>query len=119
MMFGNVSAERKAIETLYDAECTVFRAVSETDNFISAEKSAVIAENIPCGLSNVRDSSFQEDCGRIIAEKELFTAPEADIKPGDTVTVTAYGRTTEYKATGEPMVYATHQQVRLLRRDLA
>lgn len=118
-MFGNVTAERAAIEALYDAVCTVSRSGAVSENGIARNSETIIAENVPCGLSDGSDSSAQAQANVIAHEKRLFIAPETDIKAGDTVSVTAYGRTEAYEAVGVPAVYATHQQVRLVGKDVA
>lgn len=118
-MFGNPAAERAAIETLYDAVCSISRGTATAENSIARVKLETVAENIPCGLSAVSDSSAQEEANRISDEKELFVAPETDIRAGDSVTVEACGRKRCFEAVGVPVVYATHQQVRLIGKDLA
>lgn len=118
-MFGNAAAERAAIETLYDAVCTISRSAAVSENGIARVSCRVISENIPCGLSDGSDSSAQDAANFIAREKRLFVAPEADIRAGDTVSVTAYGRTDIFEVVGIPAVYATHQQVRLVGKDVA
>lgn len=119
-MYGNPAAERAAIEMLYDALCSIGRPSVEKRNNIATASYSVISENNPCGLSDVRDNSAQKDADMISDEKELFIAPETDIRAGDLVTVTLiHGSDQQFKVVGVPMVYATHQQVRLVRRDIA
>ncbi|MBE6787762.1 MAG: ABC transporter ATP-binding protein, partial [Ruminococcaceae bacterium] len=48
----------------------------------------------------------------------LFIAPELEIKQGDVVEVTHFGRTHKYIA-GEPFVYSTHQEILLDREENA
>lgn len=118
-MFGIPAAERAAIETLYDAVCSISRGTASAENSIARVKLETVAENIPCGLSAVSDSSAQAQANIIADEKELFVAPEIDIRAGDSVMVKACGRTHSFEVVGVPVVYATHQQVRLVRKDLA
>lgn len=118
-MFGNAAAERAAIEMLYDAVCTVSRSAAVSENGIARVTERIIAENVPCGLSDGSDSSAQQEANFIAREKRLFVAPEVDIRAGDTVSVTAYGRTDSFEAVGIPAVYATHQQVRLVGKGVA
>lgn len=118
-MFGNVKAERAAVELLYDAICTISRPDTKVSAGIAFKQYTIAAENIPCGLSAAGDSSVQGDANFINDEKTLFIAPETDIRAGDTVTVAVCGIMQDFEAVGIPMMYATHQQVRLIRRDLA
>lgn len=114
-MFGNVTAERAAIELTYDAFCTIFRQSAGYLNGIAQETENVIAENIPCALSKGGDSSANDMAGVISDSRVLFIAPETDIKAGDRVTVTLYDRTETLDVVGIPLLYATHQEVTLKR----
>lgn len=118
-MFGSPAAERAAIETLYDAVCTIKRSAAVSESGIARAKNRVIAENVPCGLSDGSDSSAQREANFIAREKRLFIAPETDIRTGDSVTVTLYGKTAEYEVVGVPAAYATHLQVRLVGKGVA
>ena len=118
-MFGAAAAERAAIETLYDAVCTISRSTAVSENNIARVYEKVVGENVPCGLSDGSDSSAQAEANIISREKRLFIAPEVDIRAGDMVSVTAYGRTDDFEVIGIPAVYATHQQVRLIGKGVA
>jgi hypothetical protein len=118
-MFGAPSAERAAIEALYDAVCTISRSSAVSADGIARVSGRVIAEDIPCGVSDGSDSSAQDAANFITREKRLFVAPETDVRAGDTVSVTAYGRTDSFEVVGIPAVYATHQQVRLIGKGVA
>lgn len=118
-MFGNTSAERKAIERTYDAVCTITRDTTKYNNGIAQGTQSVIAENVPCALSRGGDSSAQDMAGVISDSRVLFIAPETDIRAGDTVAVTLYGRTETLVAVGVPLLYATHQEATLRREEHA
>lgn len=114
-MFGNVTAERAAIEQTYDAVCTIARQSAEDVDGIARGTETVVAENVPCALSKGGDSSAVDLAGVISDSRVLFIAPEADVKAGDRVTVTLYGRTETLDVVGVPLLYATHQEVTLKR----
>lgn len=114
-MFGNAAAERAAIEQTYDALCVITRPSAEYSDGVASRIETVIAENIPCALSKGGDSSAADMAGVISDSRVLFIAPEADIRAGDIVTVTLYGRTETLQAAGVPLLYATHQEVTLKR----
>lgn len=118
-MFGNVTAERAAIEQTYDAVCTITRSAACCSDGIAQETETVVAENIPCALSKGGDSSSADLAGVISDSRVLFIAPEADIKAGDRVTVTLYGRTETLDVLGVPLLYATHKEVNLGRSEHA
>lgn len=118
-MFGNVAAERAAIESTYDAVCDISRRTAVLSDEIARGTETLIAAAVPCGLSRGGDSSGQDMANVISDSRVLFIAPETDIRAGDTVAVTLYGRTERLEAVGIPLLYATHQEVTLERRDLA
>lgn len=114
-MFGNVTAERAAVEQTYDAVCTIARQFAEYSDGIAEGTEIVVAENVPCALSKGGDSSAIDLAGVISDSRVLFIGPETDIKAGDRVTVTLYGRTETLDVVGVPLLYATHQEVTLKR----
>lgn len=118
-MFGNASAERRAIESTYDAVCCISRPIPVDNGGVAETVVTVIADGIACGLSRSGDSSNQGMANTIEDSRVLFVAPEVDIKAGDTVAVTLYGRTERLEAVGIPLLYATHQEVALVRKEHA
>ncbi len=118
-MFGNVTAERAAIESTYDAVCSISRPSAKPGDGIAQTVSAVIADGVRCGLSRGGDSSGQDMANIVADSRVLFIAPETDIRAGDAVTVTLYGRTEALEAVGIPLLYATHQEVTLTRKEHA
>lgn len=116
-MFGNVTAERKAIEHTYDAVCTISRQSAEYVDGIAQGTVSVIADDVPCALSKGSDGSAQGMANVISDSRVLFIAPETDIRAGDKVTATLYGRTETLEAVGIPLLYATHLEVTLTREE--
>lgn len=118
-MFGNVTAERAAIELTYDAVCTITRQIVGDFDGIAQWTETVVAENVPCALSKGSDSSANDMAGVISDSRVLFIAPETDIKAGDRVTISLYGRTETLDVLGVPLLYATHKEVNLGRSEHA
>lgn len=67
----------------------------------------------PCRLSY--SSNFSADKGERASGKEqvirVFLAPEVEVHPGSRITITQNGRTGVYAQSGQPAVYATHQEI--------
>lgn len=109
-------AHRNAVELLYEGTCTVTEYESYTKpNKATGHREVTVIENQPCRLSyNSSPGAEQTDTG---AGKEqiikLFLAPEVKIKPGSRITVTQNDITEDYCRSGQPAVYATHQEVEL------
>ena len=53
--------------------------------------------------------------GKVITKVKLFIAPEINVMPGSKIVVTQKGRTTEYKNSGEPAIFDTHQEIMLVK----
>lgn len=110
---ARVSA-RKAVESRYDRVCTII----EHQKVPKANKSTgfddvIVAENLPCRLSfktkaNTDKNEIASSVSQII---EVFLNPEITIKTGSKLIITQNGVTTEYKSSGQPAVYSTHQEI--------
>ena len=108
---------RKALETLYQGKCTI----TEHQKFKKENKSTgfqdvVVLEDIPCRLSfKTVTNTNQTDTGAstVVQIVKIFLAPDINVKPGSKLTVTQNGVTAEYKSSGEPAMYNTHQEITL------
>lgn len=107
---------RRAIEKTYTDNCTVteyekYKKSNKTNGF----REKKVYENVSCRLSfrtvnSATGTGTVTTIGQIIT---LFIAPDIDIKAGSKITVTHDGRTTDYKRSGFPAVYKTHQEIPL------
>ncbi len=112
-----ILAARQAIESQYDGICDIIEYQKVKDpktkksNFI--EK--VVKEKQACKVSyeDIYVNTETETQSKVITKIKLFIAPELDIKPGSKIVVTQKGRTTEYKNSGDPAIYDTHQEIML------
>lgn len=126
-MFGNPTAERMALESTYEDTATVIRDKSEAGagSFASVSPSPVYTDII-CALSKVSDNSAQTDAQQNIRrDMTLFVSPDKEIKAGDTVEVTRFGRiqpgghSQTFEVVGVPVRYLTHIEVALKDVDLS
>ncbi|MDE6110372.1 MAG: hypothetical protein K2F65_00505 [Eubacterium sp.] len=110
---ARVSA-RKAVESQYDGVCTIV----ERQKVLKANKSTgfedvIVAKSLPCRLSfktkaNADKNEIASSVSQII---EVFLNPEITVKAGSKLIITQNGVTTEYKSSGQPAVYSTHQEI--------
>lgn len=106
---------RKALERGYDGTFTVterkkVRKPNHTTGFSDVD---VIVDQ-PCRLSFSSSPSAKDgDVSEINQTVKLFFAPEVKVKEGSKITVTQNGVTTEYKQSGTPAVYSSHQEILL------
>lgn len=105
---------RKAIESTYTGTCTITEYQSyKKENKSTGHKEVVVLENQPCKLSfsKITNSNQGEAAAMVIQTAKVFIAPEIQVKPGSKLTITQNGVTTEYKNSGEPAIYQTHQEI--------
>ena len=106
---------RKAIESLYDGKCTITEHQKiKKENKSTGFQDVVVLEDIPCRLSfKTINSTNQTDtaASTVVQTTKVFLAPDIQVKPGSKLTITQNGVTTEYKNSGKPAFYSTHQEI--------
>ena len=121
MLEETIAPQRAAIERTYFDTMIVRRPRGETEGSITrAVWEAVGEDTIPCAFSRSgrRGRLGRERSGQTGGENVLdydgliFCASEADIAPGDRVTLTREtGETLDLETVGRPVRYPTHQEV--------
>jgi hypothetical protein len=106
---------RKAIESLYDGKCTITEHQKiKKENKSTGFQDVVVLKDIPCRLSfKTINTTKQTDtaASAVVQTTKVFLAPEIQVKPGSKLTITQNDVTTEYKSSGEPAFYSTHQEI--------
>ena len=105
---------RKAIESMYDGVCTITEQQKvQRPNKTTGFEDVVVHEDIPCRLSfKTTDSTNQTETASIANQTvKVFLAPEINVKEGSKLAITQNGITKEYKASGSPALYSTHQEI--------
>lgn len=114
---NQVVKARKAIESMYDGTCTIIeRQKVKLPNKSTGFKDIVVLEDIPCRLSfKTITNTTQAETGvsAVVQVTKVFIAPEIQVKPGSKLTITQNDVTTEYKSSGQPAIYTTHQEIEL------
>ena len=113
-MLSKTKVVRKAIESLYDGRCTIIEHQKvKKENMSTGFQDVVVLEGEPCRLSfkTVTDASSGETASAITQSVTVFLSPEIQVNPGSKLTITQNGVTTEYKSSGKPAVYSTHQEI--------
>lgn len=118
----NYSRHRRRIEKMYEDTCTISRYDKVKNPATKQTKSELqtIYSDQPCRISQkaLASNDQTETQNTISYQTKLFISPELDIRQGDEVSVTRAGVSNQYQA-GEPFRYPTHQEVILLRKDVA
>ena len=111
---NQVVAVRKAIESTYVGNCTITEQFKEKnlDKTISFIK-AVVIENQPCKLSfeKISGTNQSSNASSNIQTVKVMISPDINIKPGSMLAITQNGITTNYKNSGMPAIYGTHQEI--------
>lgn len=110
-----MNLHRKVIELMYEDTLTVTEYVkrkNEKTKLMESEE-IVVLEGQPCKLSYEQVTQVsQSDVASISQVIKVFLAPEVEIKEGSKLTVTTKaGITKEYKQSGIPAIYPTHQEI--------
>lgn len=129
MSFGNMSAERQAVEMTYEDTAVVYRTISvRGQNAITASDLSVIYSEIVCALSySGSENSRQSDAqNNIDYDAALFAGPEYIILPGDKIIVKRFGKDIpcsniilNFEVIGRPVIYPTHQEIKVKDGGLA
>lgn len=112
-------SKRKALETLWKGLCTVIVQVGEENpdtNLTEFEEQELYAGQ-PCHLSFKSGVSTPAGSGEVALVTQtttLFIGSELAIPAGSKIIVTQNGVTTEYARSGEPRLYADHQEIDLV-----
>lgn len=110
-----VKKARKAMESLYDGICTVTEHQKvKKENKSTGFQDVVVLENQPCRLSfkTISNTSQTDNAASSVVQLiTLFISPDVKIEPGSKITVTQNGVTTDYKQSGKPAMYDTHQEI--------
>lgn len=108
-------AARKAQESQYFGVMTVIEHKKVTDerSKLTTERDVVVLEDQPCKLSfeTLKSAQQTESAASITQIIKLFLSPDITVKAGSKVTVIQDGVTADYKCSGIPAVYPTHQEI--------
>ncbi len=106
---------RRAIEMLYEHTCTVVEYDKAKDPITKQTKLAekIVLENQPCKLSfsTVKASSQTQSANEVQQIIKLFVAHGVEIKEGSKIIVIHNDKTSEYKNSGVPSIFPTHQEI--------
>lgn len=111
-------AARYAVESRYDFKCNIYEyGKHKNPDTRSTEMSEnCVLEEQPCRISfsSLKTVVQSESAATISQQVKLFISPDVTIKPGSKISVfDAKNRLTEYKSSGVPAIYETHQEIML------
>lgn len=103
---------------LFIGTCNIieYQNVQDPVTKITKNVPVTIISNEPCRLSykDIRNGNQTDTVNNITSIIKLFLDPSINVKKGSTIIVTQENKTGTYKASGNPAVYRTHQEIVLL-----
>lgn len=104
------------LRRLWTDECTIFDIVKTTDPDTGRTVSGLVARNpepLPCRLSfsTLVAATVSDNAAAVSQVVKLFLDVEVDVSPGSRIDVARNGQTTQYRSSGIPARYSTHQEV--------
>lgn len=113
---------RQAVESRYTGKCTITEMRSSpkdsTTNIVS-QSPVVVLTNQPCKMTHKSSDTTTVVNGVAVQSQsiKLLISPDLDIKPGSQIKITQDGRTADFKRSGLPAVYPSHQEISLVVFD--
>lgn len=108
---------RNALESMYGGVCTVSEYEEYAkDNGSAGYRETAVLEGQPCRLSfssSPATEAADNGANRVTQTIKVFLPPDIAVKAGSKLTITQNGTAADYKASGEPAVYPTHQEIAL------
>lgn len=109
-----------ALQMLWTDTCDVFNYEEFTrTNKSTGHREVPVHQGLPCRLSfstanNTDNSGGASSVNQVI---KLFLAPDVAIPAGSKISITRDGKTVDYKQSGEPARYCSHQEIVLVLFD--
>ena len=108
-------AFKKAIESFYDGKCTIVehKKIQNSNNKRTEFQDIVVQTDLPCRLSfKTSNNTNQTDTAAEVQQiTKVFLSNDIEVAAGSKLVVSQNNVTTEYKSSGKPLVYSTHQEV--------
>ena len=108
---------RQVLEETYTGICKVTEVKSIRDPITKRTKSEemIVYDNLSCRLSvgGTQVNTPGEETARVVKNIKVYLSPEVVIAPGSKFTITQNGVMEQYKNSGKPAVYPTHQEIDL------
>ena len=110
-------AHRRAIERQYNGRMTVTAFVTVEIDSETMNIKQVLLTDVPCRLQRSQNKSANVAGvhANIDYDVKILCAPELNIPAGCVIEVRQDGMDYEFKHTGEPFKYVTHQEISVSR----
>lgn len=110
-----VGIQKKFADVMYTDVCNIYNQKKIKVNNKTKFESVLVVENEPCRLSydSPRIAVQTESSANISNNVKLFISPQIDVAEGSRIEVTREGNIYQFKCSGVPSMYPTHQEIKL------
>lgn len=116
-MLQTVKMVKKAVDSLYDGRCTIteYQKVKKKNKSTGFEEVVVLIDQ-PCRMSykSVNPTSKTDTASAVTQSIVVYLSSDIVVKPGSKLTITQNNVTNDYKSSGKPAVYSSHQEIPLV-----
>lgn len=110
-----VGIQQKFADIMYTDTCSIYNQQKIKVNNKTKFESVLVVENEPCRLSydSPKIAVQTESSANISNNVKLFISPQIDVAEGSRIEVVREGKTYQFKCSGMPSMYPTHQEIKL------
>lgn len=110
-----VGIKQKFADIMYTDVCSIYNQQKIKVNNKTKFESVLVVENEPCRLSydSPKIAVQTESSANISNNVKLFISPQIDVAEGSRIEVVREGKTYQFKCSGMPSMYPTHQEIKL------
>lgn len=119
-MLPQIQMVKKALQRLHTSTCVIYTfdddSMDEVTGIVTQGKKQ--SREYPCRVSykTGNPTSTGEHIGVATQTVTLFLDPDIIVPPGSDIDVIQNGRTLQYKSSGVPAVFQSHQEISLEER---
>lgn len=109
-----------ALKLLWTDRCDVFNYEEYTrSNKSTGHREVPVLQGLPCRLSFSTSNNTSNSGGASSVDQliKLFLSTDVEIPAGSKISITRDGKTVDYKQSGEPARFASHQEIVLVLFD--
>lgn len=110
-----VGIQKKFADIMYTDVCNVYNQQKIKVNNKTKFENVLVIENEPCRLSydNPKIAVQTESSTNLSNNVKLFISPDIEVVEGSRIEVVREGKTYQFKCSGMPSMYPTHQEIKL------
>ena len=112
---------KNPLEILYTDRCDIYNweSVKDPTTKVTEHKKYLRYENIPCRISfksitSVNQSTYEPILTQVV---KLFLSKDIEVNAGSEIVVYRSGKVFQYKCSGMPAKYSSHQEIILLNAE--